>query len=363
MLYTKILISFLFFNRSIFSQDPPNEKPKEKPKEIQEQLQTWIAGAKDENGTPIQDFFFGSSSAKRKMPKYFSIYPGFNVEEITVDISGKGNEAIMSQVTSNKPSWLFDLKSKEFQISEWIGVHLLVHNSDFYLDKQVVQEDPYAASDPFSEDKKSSNKRTSRDVGTRMNGNYSMAMPVIYVGRDNEDSWRFGLGFGPANVRLTGTADFFKSSDIFTYTEGMYANRTDYLNQLSMMQFYNGNINFREGDPVVSYLLANLSQGNNLELLGLYYASKGLLNVDPFLLFFGDRTKYSDLELVTLNSLARSQVNVHATSVFSYMIFIETGKLGFVKFRLALGGPIFKQQGYTYEFRNLQFSAYMPIEF
>ncbi|WP_232380562.1 hypothetical protein [Leptospira ainlahdjerensis] len=45
------------------------------------------------------------------------------------------------------------------------------------------------------------------------------------------------------------------------------------------------------------------------------------------------------------------------------MFFFETPKIGYFKFRLAFGGPLFKDNGYTYEFRTFHLAIFTPIEF
>lgn len=299
-------------------------------------------------------FFFGPNESKDRMPKYFSLYPGFNTENNSLHVKGNGNESHMGSGRAQF-NWLLDLKSKEFQFSEWSGVHLLIHSSEITMNTQSVQV--ASASD-------SAEKSEYIDVGTRIRGNYSMFVPMVYLGRANEDSWRFGIGAGPARLRMTGSTDFFNNNYFAYYITGLDSPRSDFLNQLSTIQIINGNIDISKGDPIVNYLIVNLSQGNNLELLGLYYASKGLLNTDPFLLFFaGGNPQYSALDILTLNSLARSQVNISRSNVISIMGYIETGKIGPIKLRLSFGGMGFRERGYYYELSSFQFSAYMPIEF
>ncbi|WP_207767174.1 hypothetical protein [Leptospira adleri] len=49
--------------------------------------------------------------------------------------------------------------------------------------------------------------------------------------------------------------------------------------------------------------------------------------------------------------------------IFSFMFYFETPKLGCFKFGLAFGGPLFKDNGYTYEIRTFHLALFTPIEF
>ncbi|TGL78156.1 hypothetical protein [Leptospira yasudae] len=321
---------------------------------------------------PIIDPNAPKPESKKKGPKWFSINPGITLESVTVDITGKGNNATMTQEGPGKATWMLDVKSRDFQFFEYVGVHLLLHNSSFFLDNQFMPKPVEApsgssssSSSGSSSNQSTSGDRTKQDVNTRIEGVYSMAIPILYFGKEGSDSFRFGLGAGPANVRMTGSVDFQDPALSLGYLLLDSTNRTTFLNTISALQFITGNISPASGDPLVSYLLSNLSTGKNLEMLGYYYASKGLLKPDPLALYayFAHPGTYTPLEALTLGSLARSQVNFSKQQVFSFMFYFETPKIGYFKFRLAFGGPLFKDNGYTYEFRTFHLALFTPIEF
>ncbi|MBM9500009.1 hypothetical protein JWG44_07065 [Leptospira sp. 201903071] len=278
----------------------------------------------------------------------------------------------MTQEGPGKATWMLDVKSRDFQLSEYIGVHLLLHNSSFFLDNQFMPKPIDTPSGTSSDSSSgggspssSSSDRTKQDLNTRVEGIYSMAIPILYVGKEGTDSFRFGFGVGPANVKITGSVDFQDPALSLGYFFLDTTNRTTFLNNLSALQFLTGNISPASGDPLVSYLLGNLSSGKNLEMLGYYYASKGLLRPDPLALYayFSNPGTYSPLEALTLGNLARSQISFSKQQVFSFMFYFETPKIGYFKFRLAFGGPLFKDNGYTYEFRTFHLALFTPIEF
>lgn len=102
-----------------------------------------------------------------------------------------------------------------------------------------------------------------------------------------------------------------------------------------------------------------------MKALGLYYAANDLLKPDPWAFYFVSTAPllYTPLEALTLASLSRSQVNIAKRNAFAFLFFFETPKFGPVKFRLSFGGPIFKENGYTYEFRTFHLALFAPIEF
>ncbi|MGJ4753387.1 hypothetical protein [Leptospira kmetyi] len=354
------------FGPRIFAQTPVAPTPEE-PRYNDDQYL-------NPNPAPIPNQDAPKTDPKKKGPKWFSINPGVTLESVTVDIRGKGNDATMTQDGPGKATWMLDVKSRDFQISEYVGVHLLLHNSSFFLDNQFMPKPidaPSGSSSSSSSSSKSSGSstssddRTKQDVNTRVEGVYSMAVPILYLGKEGSDSFRLGVGAGPANVKMTGSVDFQDPALSLGYLLLDSTNRTQFLNTISALQFITGNISPASGDPLVSYLLAGLSQGKNLETLGYYYASKGLLRPDPLALYayFAHPGTYTPMEALALGSLARSQVNFSKQQVFSFMFYFETPKIGFFKFRVAFGGPLFKDNGYTYEFRTFHLALFTPIEF
>ncbi|MDF3819321.1 hypothetical protein P3G55_05395 [Leptospira sp. 96542] len=305
--------------------------------------------------------------------KYFSINPGFTLESVTVDIKGRGNNATMTQPGPGKQSWMLDIKSADYQISKYFGIHMLLHNSSFELNNQFVASKPEIEGSSYSSSESSSSggsgtpgesNRVKTDLGTRIRGVYSMAIPVFYFGNSDSDSFRFGLGVGPSRVQLEGNADFQNPNLGFAFALANPSNRTEFLNTLSAYQFFSGNVNPASGDVVSSYLLANLSAGNNLELLGAYLASKGLLRPDALALSAYASGRYTPLEALAISSLFRTQVNFRSTTFTSFMVFFETPKIvDLLRIRISFGGPIVKDNGYTYEFRTFHFAFFTPLEF
>lgn len=313
------------------------------------------------------------SETESKSAKWFSLNPGVMIDSVAVDVSGRAGSAVMTQDGIGRVTWMFDIKSRDYQIFEKFGTHLLIHNSGFYLDRQFLPEFKSEGASASSEkgssgsssSSGSSGSRTKQDAGTRIDGSYSMFLPILYFGKKGSENYRIGFGAGPANVNMTGSVDFqnpvLSYSSIFADT----SNRNTYLQNLSALHFVSGTMNPANGDPVVSYLVGNLSQGRNLELLGAYYASKNLLTFDPLSLYIFTRTpgQFTLFEAITLGNLAKNQINISRREVGSFMFFFESPRVGYVKFRFAFGGPLFKDNGYQYEFRTFHIAAFIPIEF
>ncbi|XDD43530.1 hypothetical protein AB3N58_04040 [Leptospira sp. WS60.C2] len=303
--------------------------------------------------------------------RYISINPGVTLESVSVSIQGRSRDALMVQDDPGRVSWLLDVKSPEWQISKYFGVNLLLHNSNFSLNRQSIPRifSRQSSVETTSSESGSSNSnndsitpkrdKVTEDVGTQLDGSYSMLVPIFYIG--NPDTFRLGFGMGPAQVRMRGNVDFKDTaSNLLIAFSG--PGRDNFLNNLTAFQFVSGNIN-PESDPTLSYLVANLSSGNNLELVGYYLASQGLLRADATALTAYLSGRYNAVESLAISSLMRNQVSVNAVAKFAFMMYLESPEFLGLRARLSFGGPIVKENGYTYELRTFHLALYKPLEF
>ncbi|EOQ87871.1 hypothetical protein LEP1GSC202_2020 [Leptospira yanagawae serovar Saopaulo str. Sao Paulo = ATCC 700523] len=264
--------------------------------------------------------------------RYISINPGVTLESVSLSIQGRSRDALMVQDDPGRVSWLLDVKSPEWQISKYFGINLLLHNSNFSLNRQSIPrilsrsasvETSSSESGSSSSDNDSvapKRNKVTEDVGTQIEGSYSMLVPIFYIG--NPDTFRLGFGMGPAQVRMRGNVDFKDAaSNLLIAFSG--PGRDNFLNNLTAFQFVSGNIN-PESDPTLSYLVANLSSGNNLELVGYYLASQGLLRADATALTAYLSGRYNAVESLAISSLMRNQVSVNATARFAFMMYLES---------------------------------------
>lgn len=308
--------------------------------------------------------------------KYFSFFPGVqaNLSDLTI-VSSTGSRAVMmdDQRMDQNLTFLYDLKSPEWQIGDNWGLFILNRNVNFRQSKQKITD--ITATNMASEGESGSSDRSSpikqyknQDLGTETYGSYHMLLPAIYYGQKGNDKFRLGAGFGYSKVNIQGTADFNDGNGYFTnllvFSSGRNLDeKIDNMGRYSLLN--NGNI---DGDPYRAYLLSNLSSGNNLEALGAYTLLKGDVNpktINPLLaLYYAQNTgnNLTPLELYALLTLGIGRVNSSTNYAKSFYFFWEI-PFGAINWRLGLGGPFYSQNGYKMSFTTVELSFYMPIEF
>ncbi|TGK50849.1 hypothetical protein EHQ16_05795 [Leptospira kanakyensis] len=382
---TNCLIFFLSFSLSLFAEEPTNTKKVENPgsklsneetkgRRIQIQNDS-IFEPPLQKQTPEPDKDF--SLKKENGAKYFTFYPGVqaNLTDLTI-VSSTGSRAVMmdDQRMDQNLSFLYDLKSQEWQMGDSWGLFILNRNVNFRQSKQKIT-DITATNMSSSEGESGSSNRSSpikqyknQDLGTETYGSYHMLLPAIYYGKKGNDKFRIGLGLGYSKVNIQGTADFNDGNGYFAnlmvFSGGRNLDeRIDNIGRYSLLN--NGNI---DGDPYRAYLLSNLSYGNNLEALGAYTLIKGDVNpktINPLLaLYYAQTTgnNLSPLELYALLTLGIGRVNSSTNYAKSFYFFWEI-PIGSINWRLGLGGPFYAQNGYKISFSTVEMSFYMPIEF
>ncbi|PJZ47392.1 hypothetical protein CH361_00430 [Leptospira brenneri] len=295
-------------------------------------------------------------------PRYFSINPGVQFLSSSLTITSPYGKASMAEERNSvdeNTSFLYDLKSKEWQLGEYWGLFILNRNAKFRNSRQVIQLTPAT---------ESNDGRENVDLKTQTFGTYSMLLPVLYLGKEGNDRFRIGLGMGIGRVNVQGTADFNDGLGLFANSVAFNSGRTlddriDNLGRYSLLT--SGNI---DGDPYRAYLLSNLSAGNNLELLGAYSLLKGDLStgsVEPLsYLIYAAATngQLNALEIYALSSLGKGRINSKTNLAKSYYFFWEL-PIGPVTWRLGFGGPFYTQNQFTIEIRGFEMSLYTPVEF
>lgn len=294
--------------------------------------------------------------------RYFSINPGIQYISSALTITsphGKASMAEDNNTMDTNSNFLYDLKSKEWQLGEYWGVFILNRNVNFRNTRQVIQLSPAT---------ENNDGRENVDLKTETFGSYSMVLPVMYLGKAGNESFRIGLGMGVGKVNVQGTADFNDGLGLFTNAAVFNSGRTldnkiENLGRFSLLT--SGNI---DGDPYRAYLLSNLSFENNLENLGLYSLLKGDLSkgsIEPisYLIYSSAANgQLNALEIYALSSLGKGRINSKTNFAKSYYFFWEI-PLGPVTWRLGFGGPFYTQNNFTIEIRGFEMSLYTPIEF
>ncbi|WP_244288359.1 hypothetical protein [Leptospira congkakensis] len=276
------------------------------------------------------------SLKKEDGAKYFTFYPGVqaNLSDLKI-VSSSGGKAVMmdDQRMDQNLTFLYDLKSHEWQMGENWGLFILNRNVNFRQSKQKIT-DITATNMSSSEGESGSSNRSSpikqyknQDLGTETYGSYHMLLPAIYYGKKGNDKFRIGLGLGYSKVNIQGTADFNDGNGYFNNIMIFGAGRNldekiDNMGRYSLLN--NGNI---DGDPYRAYLLSNLSYGNNLEALGAYTLIKGDVNpktINPLLaLYYAQATgnNLNPLELYALLTLGVGRVNSSTNYAKSFYFF------------------------------------------
>ncbi|WP_231292489.1 hypothetical protein [Leptospira meyeri] len=382
LIHKTCLIYFLCISFSLFAEEPSNDKEGRKTKpagqEIRDrkfQIQNDLIvepPPKPAPPIPSKDF----SLKKEEGAKYFTFYPGVqaNLSDLKI-VSSTGGRAVMmdDQRMDQNLSFLYDLKSHEWQVGENWGLFILNRNVNFRQSKQKITD--ITETNMANEGESGSSNRSSpikqyknQDLGTETFGSYHMILPAIYYGQKGNDKFRIGLGLGYSKVNIQGTADFNDGNGYFNnimiFSGGRNLDeKIDNMGRYSLLN--NGNI---DGDPYRAYLLSNLSYGNNLEALGAYTLIKGDVNpktINPLLaLYYAQATgnNLSPLELYALLTLGIGRVNSSTNYAKSFYFFWEI-PIGAINWRLGLGGPFYAQNGYKISFTTVEMSFYMPIEF
>lgn len=144
---------------------------------------------------------------------------------------------------------------------------------------------------------------------------------------------------------------------------------TDALRYLGLYHLSTGLIN-PTSDPVRTHLLYNLGEPEMLANYGLYALSRGwtrgvsqqdLVSLYILKQYYGN--SFSDMEMLGLLTLRRSNLDIRRGGIQTVMLFLEVSLLEAAKLRLALGGPFFYYRGYRYDIATLDLAIFVPIHF
>ncbi|GBF50427.1 hypothetical protein LPTSP4_19520 [Leptospira ryugenii] len=299
--------------------------------------------------------------------EYFTLLVGGQYRSSNLIIqSPVGSHLRMPDEERNESKWFVDVKSKDFHFGEVWGSFLLVQSFNFELQKQTVQSS-------FLDTFRSGNtvygsNRQVQNLGTEVTGHITNIMPVFYVGDREKEFFRIGFGFGPSLVKMKGNPDFFNGNSeeaplLALQGAGTTQEKIDRFGDLALLR--NGK---PETDPINVYLLSRLSEGNNLELFGLYQYSKGNLDLGRlngftyYLLSQNSEANLTPLQIVSLMNVARSDLKLKEKYVSSFYLFFEIPFYD-VTFRFGYGGPLYYQENYRVRFHNIDLSLYIPIDF
>ena len=324
-----------------------------------------------------------TAPGSEKRVKYFSINPGVNVHDLTLNIGGNGESATMTQAGPGRVDYQVDIKSRDYHWAEHWGVHLVLHTTAFRLEHQIVDRAVQGGEGGSSGGSSSAttvplgrmldvgssagtSESANENIGTKMQGTYSQLIPAFFY---RFDRLRVGAGLGLADVRMTGTYVTQGGSRYLFVTEALFRNRDLALNGASAYYLGRGIFDYRHADPAITYLMATLSEGNHLELLGQYLLLRGWVPSSDDMIFAGllallprgGLNNLSPIEVTTLMMLGRGFTDLRVRNAMTWRIFAEFPLLWGTRMYIGFGGPSFQARGLHYRFTEITTSITYPI--
>lgn len=345
---------FFYITFPLFADENKNKNRKEK-------VSNFENGFTDIHDLEEGDRYGFFNNRRKGGPKFFSISPSALMQvSSNATIRSINGAAFMRSRDELPITGSLEASSNYFPVGDNWGFTFNARTYEFNYDRQEVQ-----LLNPFS-DISSDSGIPVQNLGSRIRGTYSHAFPAIYFGSKKENSVKLGVGVGPSEVNLSGTANFYPTTNPLIFRSGEL-NRSSFLNEVGNYQLLLGND--PTIDPIRSYLLANLEQGNNLERLGLYLIGKGearlpvndivtLLQID----FISRSGNYSLAEIYSLLILNNGLYSKRLRSNATWTFFLEIPSDTFI-FKLQITRPIYYSREESFNFSFIDISAQVPIEF
>lgn len=293
--------------------------------------------------------------------------PGFviTVEELRIskflDVDSR-TSAIMRAPAQG--SWYVDVATPDIWSFGSFGFHLLAYGKGVEYRKQIYRE-------PIEIYGEQGTARLARDVGTRIQGYYVFTAPVLYLGsKDRYDGFRIGVGYGPMYLRLSGSALLSGDAERALFFALNSEGRNDLLSQLQERILFSDGFDLRQGDPIVSYLIWNLNQQNNLETYGQYLVFRDGITLRGFNLFLLDRLlndqqydrfDFNFFEAYALINLSRENINITRKAQGTFFGYMSIGTSSLCPtdaclIRFAYGTSRFRIRNLDFNFSTLLFS-------
>lgn len=298
--------------------------------------------------------------------EWLTLMPGIQYRSTNLVVSSPtGSKLRMPDEEVNETRPFMDVKSKDFHFGAFWGAYLLYQNNPFQLAKQSI-DSSWAGNFATGSGVAASGNRV-RNLGTEVEGRIESLLPVFYIGDKEKEFFRIGLGLGPSKVQFRGNPDFNDGLSEVLPIIGLsgsdsISSKIDRLGEIALVR--SGS---QEQDAINSYLLSNLNEGKNLEILALNQLSQGQLDISKlnpstlFLIHQLTEGQLTALEIIGLASLGRSDIKFQEKKVASFAFFFDVPYYD-VTFRFGYGGPIYYQENYRIRFHNIDISAYIPID-
>ncbi len=298
-------------------------------------------------------------------PKFFALYPSLTIQSSSLSIQSPIGSALMKPENPLPVIANFEAKSKSFHVGTYWGFTFHARTYEFDYNRQTVETQTIFSSGEEEGNNSSSNFST-KDLGSRIRGRYSHAFPAIYFGAKGEDRAKFGFGVGPSEATINGTANFYTSVNPLIF-QAQSVDRNTFLRQIAFSQAVLGAD--PTIDPLRSYFLTNITEGKNLELLGVYLAGKGDLNTPNFNLitiaqiqYLNNSGNFTPLEILTLLSLNNGAYSNRLTSNTTWVVFYEYPGEYFT-YQIQVTSPVYYSGINRFRLSFIDFSLQIPVEF
>ena len=287
-----------------------------------------------------QDTDKTQNDSRNKKNYLFSINPGLIVSDSTLNINNSGYGGTLNPGAA-VVSFSFDIKSSDIEFSEKSGVNFIFHSTPYVMKKQIFHypgtktdgDSSSSSSESSSNDNntESSGQSKSVDVGTRVRGYYSYLVPAFYT--KPIENLRIGIGIGTGFASAKGTFQGESSTPMmlygnyFIFESASVEEKKEYLDLMSFYYFSGGMIEPGKSDPVITYLVLNLSKGRNLEYLGRYAYFNGYIKQIPLIYMLGaisgNGNLSSFMEIMGLMAISRGIVDINNTPLMTGLLFLE----------------------------------------
>ena len=297
---------------------------------------------------------------------FFYINPGFNIGIIQATVSTTAqNDDQTAILNKDRPdlSYNFDIVTTGYRITDWLGVSLLASSRSFTLNRQIVgDQDPLKNLGSTPEESDSPKiDLGGEDIGTRLKGYYNYIMPTVYVGGDDWYGFRIGGGIGYGSGWLEGTIKFQNSLSDQLLTRAVIDPSST--NELVAYNMLSGLVNVQSLNPEELYMLAHYRDPGYLQLLGMYWTTKGYIAPSATRLA-QFQTLNPDLnlfEFAALEGLSRNNVRMNFDNLFVYQVYVDFPSFYNINSRLSVEMPAFQNRGYDFSIVAINVAFYYPL--
>ncbi|MBR30674.1 MAG: hypothetical protein CMN77_05135 [Spirochaetaceae bacterium] len=304
----------------------------------------------------IPDGIDSPDSGKGKNSEFVFVRPGIGASRLILTIRDQAGQKSRIQTPSFVSPFL-DISSRDRIFADWygfkLGMNIWAHAEHFEMRNQTITL--------FSSTEDTVSNEFRYKATRPIEGEYYSIHPTAFFEIPLVNI-RFGFGVGGAQTRFSGEVEFYRFGIPFFFRD---STRAEALSNTRLILLQSGSI-FR-GDVLRDYLVFNLDQGNNLELLGKYYLSRGRIYLSPEDLvlyrYIAGNSEYSLLDFIALSQINRERIRVRTPILLSTRFYLEYNWANLLVFRLSAGGPSFTSGPYDYQIRATNLAVMINLRF